>query len=144
MGGGTSGGGGCVTGYFEEKIAAVKGLLERCAQLEVCRILTAYPSGRRPYPLTKPRVAISLRGAEAEPVTVGGGEKRIRTEIGMDLYLPLTTEGSVTWTLYSAVLEQLLFESDLPVVKAEAGEVKPDGNAGALVMQNRIWLEEVL
>lgn len=96
---------------FQEAAQRVLTLLQECAELKECKVVSAYPFLDSSRPLDRPVVAVGLRGASAHE---NGGE----AELGLWLYVPEQEGGSALNGLFSTVCSALL-EAD-----AGAAEIK--------------------
>lgn len=111
--------------------------LRNNGSLAAAKVMTAFPSSQRDFPLIKPVVAVGLEGVELTPGGFGGywGENSGESLYGsgaaitlrLDLYCPLSQSGDGCHDLYEAICDRLMLrQNPFGVLKLRCGEISYD------------------
>lgn len=102
-----------------------------------------YRPGVKPTEIKRPWLVVTPRGAEGGLLTIGGAEKQLTLQIGLDIYLP-PEQADRAGIILDEVMECLFYSGALAVSQCEIGELTWDGRTEALKLPGVFLLEEVI
>lgn len=105
----------------------------------------AYENEIKPTPISKPIVAISVKGCEIGErltETLDTGEitetesREMLTTLSVDIYLPYSMGGSAGHKIFDRIATYFLFVKDLDTAKAVCGNTEYDKSCEAIVLRS--------
>lgn len=105
----------------------------------------AYENEIKPTPISKPIVAVSVKGCEiGEKLTetLDTGEitktenREMLTTLSVDIYLPYSMGGSAGHKIFDRIATYFLFVKDLDTAKAVCGNTDYDKSCEAIVLRS--------
>lgn len=106
--------------------------------------VVAYENEIKPTPVSKPIVAISVKGCEIGDrltKTLDTGEitetesREMLTTLSVDIYLPYSKGGSAGHKIFDRIATYFLFVKDLDTAKAVCGNTDYDKSCEAIVLR---------
>ncbi len=107
--------------------------------------VVAYKNEIKPTPVSKPIIAISVKGCEIGErltETLDTGEiketevRNLLTTLSVDIYLPYSMGGNAGHKIFDRIATHFLFVKDLNVTKAVCGNADYDKSCEALVIRS--------
>lgn len=107
--------------------------------------VVAYENEIKPTPISKPIVAISVKGCEIGDKlteTLDTGEiketerREMLTTLSVDIYLPYSKGGSAGHKIFDRIATYFLFVKDLDTAKAVCGNTDYDKSCEAIILRS--------
>lgn len=106
--------------------------------------VVAYENGIKPTPISKPIVAVSVKGCEIGErltETLDTGEiteiaaREMHTTLSVDIYLPYSMGGSAGHKIFDRIATYFLFGKDFDIIKSVCHETEYDKSCEAIVLR---------
>ncbi len=130
-----------INGKLAETIVAE---LQSGSQFEDCSVVVAYENEIKPTPISKPIVAVSVKGCEiGEKLTqtLDNGEiqetnnRQMNTTLSVDIYLPYSMGGSEGHKIFDKIATFFLFTKNHNISKSVCYGTDYDSNCEAIVLR---------
>ena len=130
-----------INGYMAEGIVST---LSSNTDFDDLTFVVAYENEIKPTPISKPIVAISVKGCEigdrlSEVLETGEIKiteaREMLTTLSVDIYLPYSMGGSAGHKIFDRIATYFLFVKDLDTAKTECGKIDYDKSSEALILR---------
>lgn len=117
------------------------------------RFVVAYDNLIKPTPMSKPFVAISVKGCEVGPrleyPMEGGGifistARKASFTIGGDIFVPFSMDGSIIHDVFDRLSTFFMLTASYDIVSVKCSEAEYDNNYEAVILRAQFVFEEVL
>lgn len=115
--------------------------------------VVAYENEIKPTPISKPIVAVSVKGCEIGErlsETLETGEitetesRNMLTTLSVDIYLPYSMGGSAGHKIFDRIATYFLFVKDLDTAKAVCGKADYDKSSEAIVLKTHFVFKHTI
>lgn len=115
--------------------------------------VVAYENEIKPTPISKPIVAISVKGCdigERIEETLDSGEitetvkRNVDTTISVDIYLPYSMGGSDGHKLFDRIATYLLYTKSYDISKAVCNEADYDSSCEAIIIRSQFVFTNII
>ena len=113
----------------------------------------AYKNEIKPTPISKPIVAISVKGCEIGErltETLDNGEtketevRNLLTTLSVDIFLPYSKGGNAGHKIFDRIATHFLFVKDLNIIKAVCGNADYDKSCEALIIRSHFVFKQTV
>ena len=130
--------------FIKSKIDLIIDILSSSDYFDDVKIISAYPSEKKPTLIKKPGITISFKSVEINESFYLDSCRNKKITLGINFYLPLTMDSIEITGFLTNVIELLVFKNELDVNSVKCAEPSYNREIDAFMVKSEFQINEPL